>query len=205
MSMRSGVIIWVIAGGVLGAVVPVFVASPFTVAAGTFLGLITGGAIGLTINRIRHNPISKTPADHPDHRADAKILLREEELDISKKWIKTGDVTIHKEIIHEEKTVTVPVTREEIVIQKRILNATDPNASEKKPEIIRIPLSKEQIQVSKRKVILNDITAYKHKVKETVHIDETLKKEKLYLDVTGNPVIVDNSQDNNHDSPRELH
>ncbi len=205
MSMRSGVIIWMIAGGMLGAVVPVFVAVPFTVTTGVLLGLITGGAIGFTINRIRHNPISKSLADHPDNIADAKILLREEELDISKKWTKTGDVTIYKEIIQEEKKVIVPVTREEIVIQKRVLNATDPNASDIKPEIIRIPLSEEQIQVSKHKVILNDISAYKHKIEETLHIDETLKKEKLHLDVMGNPVIVESNQGSTDPPNKDLH
>lgn len=50
-----------------------------------------------------------------------KLNLRKEELDIDKKRVQKGEVEISKEIVEEQKVVDVPVTHEEVVIERRAL------------------------------------------------------------------------------------
>lgn len=115
-----------------------------------------------------------------------KLFLREEQLDISKEQVKTGEVTVHKEVVTEEKCITIPVTREEIVIEKRI------QSEDKKDwvtETIRIPISEERLEVIKHPVLLEDVEIYKNIYQNTKHINISLKKEKAKWTVKGNPKI----------------
>ena len=53
---------------------------------------------------------------------DKKMSLRSEKLDIDKKKVKVGEVEFGKEIVEELKEVDVPVTHEEVVIERRSIN-----------------------------------------------------------------------------------
>ena len=50
---------------------------------------------------------------------DRAIKLHEERLHVNKESVNAGDVKIHKDVITEQKTVKVPVEREEVVIERR--------------------------------------------------------------------------------------
>jgi uncharacterized protein (TIGR02271 family) len=121
----------------------------------------------------------------------AKLQLHEEKLDISKEWIKTGEVTIHKEIFTEEKTITIPVIHEELIIEKKVLDAENTDPTAEHTEIIRIPISEERIEVIKHPTVLEDVAIYKRQFQETKSVTETLKKEKVHMEITGNPEVVD--------------
>lgn len=197
--IKRQIFIWSIIGGVLGAtagflnvfgapVHPIFPTSPAVITiTGTMLGMVIGGIIG-SLNNLRNKeqdfntyaPSSK-PLFH-DGESDEKLQLREEQLTIVKNRIKTGAVNIHKEVIHEEKNITIPVTREELVIEKKDLHA-------KAKEIIRIPISEERIKITKHTEAINDVSIYKNKFQENKRVQETLKKEQVHLEVTGNPKI----------------
>lgn len=114
-----------------------------------------------------------------------KFLLREEELDISKKWVKTADVTVHKEILHEQESIIVPVAQEVLVIEKKVLIKDGDNVKEQ-TETIRIPISEERVYVVKHSVILEDVKVYKQIQQNTQHINVNLKREKAFWETTGN-------------------
>ena len=59
--------------------------------------------------------------------------------------VKKGEVELSKEIVEEEKTVDVPVTREEIVIERKKLDNMASYTPVNSEEIIRIPVSEEQV------------------------------------------------------------
>lgn len=118
-------------------------------------------------------------------KTDTTLKLHEEQLDIMKKWVQTANVDIHKEVSTEEKTLLVPVTREELVIEKKPLD----EESNENTEVIRIPIREEQIEVIKHWVVLEDVQVHKHQFQENKCIEETLKKEKLHIETTGNPRV----------------
>lgn len=118
------------------------------------------------------------------------LKLQEENLNIIKKWIKTGEVSIHKEILTEEKNITIPVKREELVIEKKILDEETLNKKDEHNENIRIPISEERIEVVKHLVILEDVSVYKRQFQEIKHIEEIVRKEKAHIESTGNGIVI---------------
>lgn len=122
---------------------------------------------------------------------DVTLQIKEEQLDIAKKWIKTRDVKVYRETFSEEKNFTVPVIREELVIEKTSLPYDNLEKKDSETEIIRIPISEEQVEFTKHKVTLEDVSIYKEQIEDIHHIEETLKKEKAKVKISGSPRVRD--------------
>ncbi len=116
---------------------------------------------------------------------DAKLLLREEELDVAKDKVKSGEVSLHKEIIEEHKSMDVPVTHEEVIVQRKAFDHEPSDSPISEEETIHIPVSEEHVEIGKHTVITGEVSAHKHEVEETEHIDEILKREEARVDTDG--------------------
>ena len=149
--------------GVSGAFATIGISATMAISA---IGLVIGGVIGA--NTAEFSEVG------PREQDDVNILLREEKLDIDTHKVKTADVDVHKEVISEEKTVTVPFSRQELVVEKSIDGEQE--------EALRIPLSEERIDVDKQNVKLNDVSIHNNKVEETETIDAKLKQETVEID-----------------------
>lgn len=139
------------------------------------IGMIVGGAIGYFIPLTTFNS-SRT---HKTIEHDVKIPVREEQLDIKTEKVKTADVDIHKEIVNEEETVSIPVSREELVIENKSFGEDRNN------ETIHIPLRKERIKIEKEPVQLNEVSIYENQIDDTEIVEEILKKEIVTVDRDG--------------------
>ncbi|MGH4123590.1 MAG: YsnF/AvaK domain-containing protein [Clostridium sp.] len=127
-----------------------------------------------------------------DTSADvANIRLRKEELDIAKSSVHKGDVEFGKEIIEEQKSIDVPVMREEVVIERKSLNNEASDSPITQEQTIKIPVSEEKVAVDKHTVVTSEISAHKRSIEGTEHIDETLKREEARVNKIGNADIVD--------------
>jgi uncharacterized protein (TIGR02271 family) len=119
---------------------------------------------------------------------DVTLQLHKEELQIEKKWVDTADVKAYKNTYTKVKEIKVPVTYEELVIEKRILNSK--GATDEDPEIIRIPLSEEQIEVTLVPTVFEDVEIYKEQIEEVIQLNETLKEEKLHIETVGDLKVI---------------
>ena len=45
------------------------------------------------------------------------LKLREEQLNVEKEPVQTGEVEVHKEVVEEQKTINIPVTHEEVYVE----------------------------------------------------------------------------------------
>lgn len=129
---------------------------------------------------------------------NAKLLLREEELDIAKDKIQTGEVILNKEVIEEQKTVNVPVTHEEVIIERKAINehSDEPIGT---GETIHIPVSEERVEVGKHTVVTGEVSAHKREIEETRQIDETIRREEARVTTEGHPnVVSDETLDERH-------
>ncbi|MCL6601590.1 MAG: YsnF/AvaK domain-containing protein [Paenibacillus sp.] len=125
---------------------------------------------------------------------DRKLRLREEQLDVSKNKVQMGEVTVHKDIIEEQQTINVPVTREEVVIERHAIN-DDPTAeSIGVDETIRIPVSEERVEVHKNTVITGEVEVHKRSYQETEQVKDTVKHEEARIDKTGNVIVSDSDE-----------
>ncbi|HWO98062.1 MAG TPA: YsnF/AvaK domain-containing protein [Bacillus sp. (in: firmicutes)] len=125
---------------------------------------------------------------------DGKLLLRQEELDISKDRVETGEVVLSKEVVEEQKTVDVPVTHEEVVIERRAIDHESSDAPIGAEETIHIPVSEERVEVGKHTVVTGEVSAYKREVEETRHVEETLRREEARVNTTGDAHVVNDEE-----------
>ena len=110
------------------------------------------------------------------------VPLIEENLNISKREVTYKEATLIKEPVTETKTVEVPVTHEELIVERRPpTEATTSQDELKSPvttkEEIKIPLKKEEIEVRKEPYVKEEIVIKKRRVAETKTITEEVKSE----------------------------
>lgn len=148
---------------------------------------------------VEGDPAKRTMTTEPDTMASDRmtddektIKLQEEKLDVDTKKVQTGEVNVSKRVVEETKTVEVPVEHEEIVVKRHKVNdGTRPDGDMADEEIV-IPVSEEQIEVTKRPVVTEEVTIGKEKVEETKQVSESVRKEKLDVDADGDINVEDN-------------
>ncbi|ARK31946.1 YsnF/AvaK domain-containing protein [Halalkalibacter krulwichiae] len=121
---------------------------------------------------------------------DAHLDLREEELDIHKQRVETGDVVLHKDIIEEEQTVNVPVSHDQVVIEQRAVDhepSDEPNTEE---ETVHIPVTSEKVDVDKHTVVTGEVSAHKRSVQETEQVHDVIHKEVAEVETHGDAEVI---------------
>jgi len=98
-----------------------------------------------------------TPVDRD--RDEIRIPLLREEIDIEKVARESGHVRIHKTVITEEKRFSVPVTREEIVIEHVAIGRDAPLTGDDAfvEDTVDVPLYEEEVRVSKHPVVDEEV------------------------------------------------
>jgi uncharacterized protein (TIGR02271 family) len=206
-SLTRNTIIGALIGGGIGAalgllgIVGNLVSTTEGIIALAIIGASVGAVVGILVRlSTRDNITNRKSGDNSKQNLKktfknisdaARLQLREEQLEISKELVNTADVTSHKEVITEEKTITVPVSREELVIEKRSLENNAADDDSEHSEIMRIPLTEEQVEVVKNNVKLEDVSIHTNKYQENEHIVETIKKEKAHIETSGDVTVVD--------------
>jgi uncharacterized protein (TIGR02271 family) len=115
-----------------------------------------------------------------------RLQLLSEVLRVHKERVPTAEVRLRKEVITENQSIEVPVTREELVIERRPVEGGATASSEiGSDREIRVPLSEEQVRVEKRPVVKEEVTVGKRKVQESRHVNEQVKREELKVDQQG--------------------
>jgi uncharacterized protein (TIGR02271 family) len=115
-----------------------------------------------------------------------RLELREEELRANKEQVQAGEVRLRKEVVEEKKTIEVPVSREEVVVERRPVTGRTPSDSDiTEGEEIRIPVMEEEVRVEKTPVVKEEVTASKRRVEETKKVSDTVRREEARMEETG--------------------
>ena len=123
-----------------------------------------------------------------DLRSDdqERIELREEELRAEKRRVEAGEVRLRKEVVEEEKTLEVPVTREEVIVEKRSVGDRRPaHGKIGEDEEISVPVMEELVRTEKTPVVREEINLKKRQVQDTERVSETVQREEAWVDSTG--------------------
>ncbi|MFL6418518.1 MAG: YsnF/AvaK domain-containing protein [Nitrososphaeraceae archaeon] len=110
---------------------------------------------------------------------ETTVPLTEERLDASKRE-STREATITKEPITETKTVEVPVTHEEISVERR--PATGSTTAEKPVQSrteTKVPLKQEEVQVTRQPYVKEEVSVKKKPVTETRRVSDKVTSEKV--------------------------
>lgn len=114
----------------------------------------------------------------------ARFPLTEEKLDVSKREVTYKEATLIKEPIIETKTVEVPLTYEELIVERRPPTEATTSQHQLKPPVntreeIKIPLKREEVEVKKEQYVKEEVVLKKKRVTEKKTITEKVKGEKL--------------------------
>ncbi len=129
-------------------------------------------------------------AGGPETEEEQKLRLRSEQLNVEKERVQTGEVRLHKEIVTERKSIDVPVSHEEIVIEHHPVSGGEVSETPiGQDEVVRIPVTEEQIHVTKTPIVTGEATIGKREVEETRQVTDTVRHEEPRLEREGNPNI----------------
>jgi uncharacterized protein (TIGR02271 family) len=125
-----------------------------------------------------------TEKDDEEESESTRVSLVEERLNISKRDVTYKEATLVKEPVTETKTVEVPITHEELVVERRPASKSTTSTSDLKPPVtskeeIKIPLKKEEVEVKKEPYVKEEVVLKKRRVTETKTITEEVKSERL--------------------------
>ena len=114
-----------------------------------------------------------------------RVELREEELRAQTQPVEAGEVGIRKEVVTEQRTMDVPVTREEVEIQRRPVEARPSDRPIGEGEEIRVPVREEQVTVEKQPVVREEIELGKRQVQDTERVTGEVRREEARIEREG--------------------
>ncbi len=133
----------------------------------------------------RPKPARATPAD--DGRR--KLQLREEELIARKRSVASGEVGIRTEVVSEQRTLEVPVTHEEVTLERHAGDRRPSDRAIGEGETISVPLSKQEVTLDKQAVVYEEVNVGKRAVQETQQVSGTVRREEAVIEKEGDVQI----------------
>jgi uncharacterized protein (TIGR02271 family) len=114
------------------------------------------------------------------------MQLREEELVATKQSVETGQVQLGKEVVSEQRTLEVPVTREEVTIERHPVDRrpTD-HPMDDRGQTISVPVHEEQVELEKTAVVYEEVGARTRQVQDTQQVSGTVRREEARIEGEG--------------------
>ena len=141
-----------------------------------------GGDLGQGASSYQY-PESASSGTSPELEGSQNIKLLGELLRVHKDRVSRGDVRIRKEVVTETQTIQVPVTREELVIERRpVSGETVANETIGTSGEIRIPLSEERASIEKSTVVNEEVSVGKKPVEQVRNLSGEVRHEELVVE-----------------------
>jgi uncharacterized protein (TIGR02271 family) len=121
--------------------------------------------------------VTSTPFAPPREADPGHIQLFGEVLRVHKQKVDTGEVHVRKESVTSMETVQVPVTREQLVVER-----SDENGGTAPENAIRVPLSEERVHIDKDTVLREEYNVGKREVTQNESVSDRVRRERLLID-----------------------
>jgi uncharacterized protein (TIGR02271 family) len=150
-----------------------------------------GIRLNLTKDEIENGDYANEPAGDSydtdataatDLDADEDVLeRREERLTVDKQTEKAGEVRVGKRVVEEQQSVDVPVTREEVTIERREVDrpATGEAFSE---DSLEVPVYEERVEAGKEARVVEELEVDKTATTGTARVQDTVKREEFEIE-----------------------
>ncbi len=114
---------------------------------------------------------------------DVRVPVMEEELVAGTREAEQGRVHLHKDVVEEQQTITVPVTREEVHVE-RVAASGDvaPGTDTFVERDIEVPLMGEEVVTSKHAHVVEEVRLHKDVATETKQVSDTVRKERVEVE-----------------------
>jgi uncharacterized protein (TIGR02271 family) len=165
---------------------------PATTASGSWDGgtAVDGGLTGTSSDAYASS--SQGTATSTDYATDytqtagdtMRVPVHEEELRAERTREQAGEVRVNRNVVEEERTLDVPVTREEVEV-RRVPVSGDASADTSAftdGDTIRVPVTEEQVRVTKEPRVVEEIEISKRQVTENQRVSDTVRREEVDVD-----------------------
>jgi len=114
-----------------------------------------------------------------------RVPVYEEDLSAAKRRVDRGVVRIEKELVTEDKTITVPVTEERVRVTR--VDAADAASTASTADafregVIEVPVSGEEVDVQKSARLAGEVVVEKEEVKKDKQVSGTVRREEVHVD-----------------------
>ena len=127
-----------------------------------------------------------------ENNVNEPIRLYEERLVADKTRVKAGEVAVGKRVETETASVSVPVEKERIVIERSTPTTTaagDVNHAFKEGEVARVEVFEDKADVHKEAVLREEVTVRKESQQEMVSEQATVRREELDINADDDALI----------------
>lgn len=123
-------------------------------------------------------PDSRPPADHPSDDA-VTVIRSEERLSATTVRTATERVRIRRVVVTEERTVTVPLRREELVIEREPIDGAGPAIDAEPPAPITFVLHAEEFVPTTRVVPVERVSVLVDRIVAMRTVSDSVRKERV--------------------------
>ena len=111
-----------------------------------------------------------------------------ESIRVDKERVEQGELLIRKEVITETQMIAVPVTREELVVERQSKDGRTLEVLRGK-QAIRIPVSEERVIVSKQTVLNEQVRVSRRRIDEKKVVSVPVQHEEVSVQREGDAPI----------------
>lgn len=143
-----------------------------------------GAGAGVAGNRPGHVADDRERVSDRDRTEGDSMVRSEERLNVDKENVETGQVRLRKHVVKDTETVEVPVTREEVRVEREPISREEAANVDSKlgDDEASVTLHEERVNVSKESVPVEKVNLGKETVRDTETHTEELRKEQIEAD-----------------------
>jgi uncharacterized protein (TIGR02271 family) len=123
---------------------------------------------------------------------EQRLKLREEQLNVQKQPVETSEARLRKDVVSEQQSMDVPVTHEEVYIERRPGSGQPSDRPIEEGEVFRMPIRDEQVTTSKQTVETGEVAIGKKQFQDTKRVSDTVQREEAHVERAGDVDIQGN-------------
>jgi len=126
---------------------------------------------------------AKAPVETVMTEKEMVVPLVEEKLNVAKR-VNQGEVQVHKTVETVEETVNIPLTHDNVVIERMPINQplSAPVQTRQEGDWLIIPVMEEVLVVQKQLILKEELRVHKRMVTEERQVQETVRKERVEVE-----------------------
>jgi uncharacterized protein (TIGR02271 family) len=113
-----------------------------------------------------------------EHDDELRVQRTEEELAAGTREVEAGEVRVRKNVRTDRESVEVPTRHEEVSVERVPLSGEASEADIGEDEVV-VPVTEEEVVVSKRPVIKEEVRIRKDVVEDTQVVEEDVRREEI--------------------------
>ena len=113
-----------------------------------------------------------------EHNNELRVQRTEEELAAGTREREAGEVRVQKNVRTDRESVAVPTRHEEVSVERVPLSGEASEAEIGEDEVL-VPVTEEEVVVSKRPVVKEEVRIRKDVVEDTQIVEEDVRREEI--------------------------